>query len=219
MSELHGPSEPRPQLIRANTNSTKSLPPRRSGVFACICEILCLLLFAAGAAHSARGQTEVEEYQVKAAFLFHFAQLVDWPDGALDPQDHSLILCTFDGQPQLHELQSTLEGKLIGERVLHIRLLSDPQAIPGCNILFLSRDEGPRQSAILRDLRDRPILTVGETESFLSDGGMIRFHLEADRIRFDINLAAADSAHLKISSRLLLLATSVTGRPPTNWSR
>jgi hypothetical protein len=48
---------------------------------------------------------------------------------------------------------------------------------------------------------------------------MIRFHLEADRIRFDINLTAADSAHLKISSRLLLLASSVTGRPSTNWSR
>jgi hypothetical protein len=48
---------------------------------------------------------------------------------------------------------------------------------------------------------------------------MIRFHLEADRIRFDINLTAADSAHLQISSRLLLLATSVTGRGSKNWSR
>jgi hypothetical protein len=39
---------------------------------------------------------------------------------------------------------------------------------------------------------------------------MIRFHLERGKIRFDINLGAADSAHLKISSQLLLLATSVT---------
>lgn len=206
-------------MDREDNNSTKGTLYRRSSRFAYLGPILCFFLLVSGTTEYVRGQTTVEESQVKAAFLFHFAQLVDWPADPNSDGNRSLIICVFDDDPQRHELQSTLEGKLIGERVLHIRLLSDPQAIPGCNILFLSRDEGPRQSAILRDLRDRPILTVGETESFLSDGGMIRFHLEADRIRFDINLAAADSAHLKISSRLLLLATSVTGRPPTNWSR
>ena len=206
-------------MDREDNNSTKGTLYRRSSRFAYLGPILCFFLLVSGTTQYVRGQTTVEESQVKAAFLFHFAQLVDWPADPNSDGNRSLIICVFDDDPQRHELQSTLEGKLIGERVLHIRLLSDPQAIPGCNILFLSRDEGPRQSAILRDLRDRPILTVGESDSFLSDGGMIRFHLEADRIRFDINLAAADSAHLKISSRLLLLATSVTGRPPTNWSR
>lgn len=181
--------------------------------------ILCFLLLVSGATQSVRGQTTLDEYQVKAAFLFHFAQLVDWPADTNGGGNHSLNFCVFDDDPQRHALQSTLEGKRIGERVLHVRQLSEPQNIPGCNILFLSRDEAPRQSAILRALHDQPILTVGETESFLSDGGMIRFHLEADRIRFDINLAAADSAHLKISSRLLLLATTVTGHQQTNWSR
>jgi len=51
---------------------------------------------------------------------------------------------------------------------------------------------------------------VGETSNFLSDGGMIRFHVDEDRIRFDINLEAAEASHLQISSRLLLLASSVT---------
>ncbi len=206
-------------MIRANTNSTKSRPRRRSGVFACICEILCLFLFAAGAADSARGQTEVEEYQIKGAFLFHFAQLVDWPDGALDPQNHSLILCTFDGQLHLHELQSTLEGKVIGDRIFHIRLLRESESARGCNVLFLTRNEAGRQAGILDSLRGLPVLTVGETESFLSDGGMIRFHLEKDRIRFDINRGSADSAHLRISSRLLLLATAVTGGGSMSASR
>jgi hypothetical protein len=181
--------------------------------------ILCFLLLLSGAPKCIRGQSTVEEYQVKAAFLFHFAQLVDWPADTNSVGDRSINLCLFDDDPQRLEIESTLEGKLIGGRALHIRLLSDSQAIPGCNILFLSRDEARRQPAILRDVRAQPILTVGETESFLSDGGIIRFHLEGDRIRFDINLTAADSAHLKISSRLLLLATSVMGTRPTNGSR
>jgi hypothetical protein len=64
-----------------------------------------------------------------------------------------------------------------------------------------------------------PVLTVGETDNFLSDGGMIRFHFEADKIRFDINLDEAESSHLKISSRLLLLATSVTQSSTSNSGR
>ena len=44
----------------------------------------------------------------------------------------------------------------------------------------------------------------------INDRGMIRFHLEEDKIRFDINLGGAESSHLKISARLLLLATLVT---------
>jgi hypothetical protein len=59
-------------------------------------------------------------------------------------------------------------------------------------------------------LRGQPVLTVGEADNFLSEGGVIRLHLEQDKIRFDINVGVADSSHLKISSRLLLLASSVT---------
>jgi hypothetical protein len=89
-------------------------------------------------------------------------------------------------------------------------LIYQPQEIQGCNMLFLSRDEAGRQTSILKSIRGMPILTVGETANFLSDGGMIRFHIENDKIRFDINLGDAEASHLKISSRLLLLATLVT---------
>lgn len=170
-----------------------------------------MVLLASMAARSSFAQPAAEEYQAKAAFIFHFAQLADWPAGALNAGDRSLSLCIFDDEPDRREFQSELEGKVVGSRPVHVRMLTQPQEIQVCNILFLSRAEARRQSAILKSLRGLPILTVGETEQFLSDGGMIRFHIEEDRIRFDINLGAADLSHLKISSRLLLLATTVTG--------
>jgi hypothetical protein len=50
---------------------------------------------------------------------------------------------------------------------------------------------------------------VGETDDFLAEGGIIHFRLDGYKVRFDINAASADSSHLRISSRLLLLASSV----------
>ena len=172
--------------------------------------LLCIAVLVAGASQTARAQSAADEYQVKAAFLFHFAQFVDWPGDVLNARDPSLKLCILDDEPRRQELQSTLQGKPIGARVFHVRLVSQPQEIQGCDILFLSRDEARRQSAILKSLRGMPVLTVGETSDFLAGGGIIRFHLEEGKVRFDINLAAAESSHLEISSRLLLLATSVT---------
>jgi hypothetical protein len=172
--------------------------------------LLSVSVFISGLPQYARPQSVAEEYQVKAAFLFHFAQFVDWPPGVLNDSDSSLILCVFDDEPRRQEFQSTIDGKAIGARVLRVRPISRSQEVQGCNILFLSRDEARRQTAILRSLRGMPVLTVGETDNFLSSGGMIRFHLDEDKIRFDINLDGVESSHLKISSRVLLLATSVT---------
>ena len=197
-------------MYRAANNSTKNAYSGQTWISGWIFGLLGFVLLISGVSQSARAQSTPDEYQVKAAFLFHFAQFLGWPSDALNAADPSLSLCIFDDEPRRKELQSTIEGKPIGARVIHVRLISQPQEIQGCNILFLSRDEARRQSPILKSLRGMPVLTVGETSEFLSDGGMIRFHIEEGKIRFDINLAAAESSHLQISSRLLLLATSVT---------
>ncbi len=196
--------------LRAN-NSTKEPHLRQASIAAWGFGLLCTVLLLLGVPQSARGQSTADEYEVKAAFLFHFAQLTNWPAGALDAGGSSLNLCIFDDEPRRQELENTLDGKVVGGRVLHVRPMRQLQEFKNCNIFFLSRDEAQRQTAIVKSLRGMPVLTVGETANFLSDGGMIRFHLEEGKVRFDINLGAADSAQLKISSQLLLLATSVTG--------
>jgi YfiR/HmsC-like len=171
---------------------------------------LVLVMLVLQAPQLACAQTAMDEYKVKAAFLFHFAQFVDWPADSFNSGDQSLNLCIFDDEPHLQELQSALEGKPIGARVVHVRLLYQTQPVQGCSILFLGRDKGRRQTATLRNLHGQPVLTVGESNNFLSEGGIIRFHLVQDKVRFDINVGLADTSHLKISSRLLLLASSVT---------
>ena len=65
----------------------------------------------------------------------------------------------------------------------------------------------------MRAVSNAPILTVGESEEFIHQGGMIGFYLQENRIRFDINLQAAKRVNLRFSSRLLLLAKSVIGDP------
>ena len=62
---------------------------------------------------------------------------------------------------------------------------------------------------VLKDLGSGPVLTVGEMPEFAEKGGVIRFKVEQDRIRLEINVAAAARSRLRISSQLLKLARIV----------
>jgi YfiR/HmsC-like len=159
----------------------------------------------------AAAQVQPSEYQVKAAFVFHFTQLVDWPADALGPENRPLILCTTGESALSGVLEATIQGKQIGSRPLEVRHLQEKENPSGCHLLFIVGRDKKRAAAVLAKLNNAPILTVGESDDFIQQGGMIGFCLLENKIRFDINLKSAQRANLKISSRLLLLAKTVVG--------
>jgi hypothetical protein len=95
-------------------NSTKEPQSGQVGILAWGFGLLWIVLLALGVPQSARGQATADEYEVKAAFLFHFAQLIDWPAGAAGAVDPSLKLCILDDEPSRQELQNTIDGKVVG---------------------------------------------------------------------------------------------------------
>jgi uncharacterized protein DUF4154 len=160
---------------------------------------------------TAQAQFAADEYQVKAAFLFHFVQLVEWPADSLGSETSPATLCIFGEDPFQGDLEATLAGKTLGTRPLRVRHLKPAEDFHGCQVLFVGKHDTARLSRLLAELKDGPILTVGESDGFVQQGGMIGFFLVDNKVRFEINLQAAERAKLKISSRLLLLAKSVVG--------
>jgi hypothetical protein len=154
-------------------------------------------------------QTQLDIYQVKAAFLFHFAQLVEWPPDSLGPPNIPVNFCVWGEEPLPTALQTIVEGKLVGTHSIHVRRVPDREDLRSCHLLFIAGSDSRRVTGILTNVKDAPVLTVGESEDFAKEGGMIGLSLEENKIRFDINLKAAQHANLKISSRLLLLARKV----------
>lgn len=151
------------------------------------------------------------EYELKVAFLFHFAQFVDWPPEAFKDANSPLTYCTIGDDPFHGSLDAVLGGKTIGSRLFRVLHFKQPREIQGCQVLFVGAEEKRRLPAILAGVKGNSVLTVGESEHFVQDGGMIGFLLEENKIRFEVNLETAKKAKLKVSSRLLALAKSVIG--------
>jgi uncharacterized protein DUF4154 len=156
-------------------------------------------------------QSTTAQYQSKAAFIFHFAQLVDWPPEVSNSPDRPLIFCVADENALNGLLENTVRGKQIGLHPVQVRHLLEKDNPRSCDLLFIVGQDKKRTAALLRAVSNAPILTVGESADFIHQGGMIGFCLQENKVRFDINLQAAKRANLKISSRLLLLAKSVIG--------
>ena len=171
--------------------------------------LVALLAFLLGSlSPGAAGASEFDEYAVKAAYLYNFAKYVEWPPGTFASADAPLLICIAGDDP-FGDALAALSGKMIENHPVEVRRLSVTTDLNPCQIVFVSRAEQGRLKTLLAKLARQPILTVSDISDFAQTGGMIGL-IEADqRIRFNINLNAAQQAHLKLSSQLLKLATII----------
>ena len=148
------------------------------------------------------------EYKLKAAFLYHFSQFVDWPPKAYADPKTPFVIGVLGNNPFGADLEQTVHGKAIGQHALTVREFhSLAEATNNCRILFISSSEQKRLPDIITALGEANILTVGEADNFGEAGGIIHFVMEGTKIRFRVNEAAATHAGLKISAKLLSLAS------------
>jgi YfiR/HmsC-like len=162
----------------------------------------------------AAGANVALEYEVKAAFLFRFAQFVEWPADTFKGVGEPFTYCTIGDDPFRGALEQTLNGKTIGQRSLRVEHLNGTGKIGECQVVFVG-GSGDRKHVeeMLASTGTLPILTVGEADRFAENGGAIGFCTEDNKIRFEVNLDAAGKAGLKISAKLLALAKTVLGAP------
>jgi len=157
-----------------------------------------------------QAQTEIsKEYRVKAVFLFNFAQFVAWPTNVFPESQAPLTIGVLGDDPFDSFLDETVQGENVNGHPLVVQRYRKIEDAKNCQILFISRSENDQMGRILADLKGKHILTVGDMEGFAKNGGIVRFVTAQNKIHFRINLAAAKSANLTISSKLLRLAEIV----------
>jgi uncharacterized protein DUF4154 len=173
--------------------------------------VVLLLLFIFTSSTRSR-QVEAQtpnEYHIKAACLFNFVKFVEWPAEAFADGGAPFVIGVVGQDPFGGALDQAVSGKYVDGRQLAIRRLKWGQDLRACHMLFISSSERKRLAQIIESLKGASVLTVGETEQFNQQGGIINFILDASKVRFEININVAEQARLKISSKLLSLVRTV----------
>lgn len=164
--------------------------------------MLALLAACAGAAAIAQ---PVPEQELKAAFVYNFAVFTEWPQDAL-AANAPIVLCTGANSalsPALHNLND----KVVNGHKLAVRAAAS--GLRACHLLVLGSADREQWNQIKRDLAGTHVLTVSDDSRISQDGAMIALSMVNQRVGFDVDLGAARSARLQLSSKLLRLARSV----------
>ena len=167
------------------------------------------LSWAPGAFAQSPDASDSSEYLIKAGFIFNFAKFVEWPSNAFAQPDSPIVIGILGTDPFGTIIDKIVQDKKVGTRGFIVKRLkwgTDVKEIRECKILFVGASERAHMDELVQIVKGLPILTVGETPGFAERGGVIRFVLEDNRVRFEVNVVAARQADLTISSRLLTLA-------------
>lgn len=187
----------RPQVLaRTRTDWT-----RRLGMFFLGLLLISPPCFAA--------ETISKEYQLKAAFLYNFTKFVEWPAPALAAKDSPIIIGVLGKNPFGDELAKLVQERTVNGHPFIVQQLASVNEATNVNLLFVPRGQESLLTDRLPGLQAAGALTVGESEAFAAMAGIVNFTMEADKIRFEINLEEAERGGLKISAQLLKLAKTV----------
>lgn len=168
--------------------------------------VLGFLLLSLYAAPAGAGGID-KEHQIKAVFLYRFAQFVEWPAESFADENAPLVLGILGPDPFGAYLDEVVQGEKVGSHPISVKRIADPEEAARCHVLFLSpsgSDQGVAER--LSGLQGRKILTVGDTDGFSRGGGMILFTTRNGRIRLRINMESVRASDLELSSKLLRLA-------------
>jgi uncharacterized protein DUF4154 len=164
---------------------------------------LSATLCAAPAVAAGPGGQAASDVAVKAAFLFNFAKFTNW--SAL-PSTAPITFCVVGSDQIADALVQTVRDQQVNGHRVDVLRPQDTAAWPACNLLFLTDAETRRGEGALRYVRSLPVLTVGDGKDFAQASGIIELCVENGRMRFAINVDAAERSGLHLSSRLLGLA-------------
>jgi hypothetical protein len=167
--------------------------------------LLVSLLFCAAVAQV----RQADEDRVKAAYLYNFAKFVEWPVASFSSVDDPLIICSVGDARLAEVLQQTARGKQAQGRSIEVRQVSGAGEFRACRILWIAFPDKERISPILRSVQSANVLTVGQSDEFIRLGGTINLARNENSIELEINPKAAETAGLKISSRLLAVSRVV----------
>ncbi|MCH9021363.1 MAG: YfiR family protein [Planctomycetes bacterium] len=188
--------------------------------------LLAALSIVAGAwLHPAQvNAASYKEGEIKAALIYNFLKFVDWPEGTFkedNKEKKEAIRVGVVGKEAFASAEKIFKNKKIQERALKIILvtvkqLKDEKKLKGFHVLFVSAAAKGEAKKVPPRLKKSAVLTIGELEGFLEAGGIFNFVVEKKKVRFEVNLAAAEEVKIKIRSKLLRLAKRVIKPKPKN---
>lgn len=149
------------------------------------------------------------ESQLKAAFLLNFARFVTWPSLAFPSTDTPLVVGVIADASLASDLEALVRDRGLDGRPVVVHHAPTWRDLPACHIAHFAASADWRLPEALKSFHAAGSLTTGEIDGFARRGGVIHLVRDGTRLRFEVNLASASAANLRVHAQLLRLAQRI----------
>jgi hypothetical protein len=153
--------------------------------------------------------TDDEGAELKAVFITRIARFVEWPEGSFESPSSPIRVGVLGASQIYNALHDSLRGASANGRPFELRYLDSLDKASDVHIVVLTDKGRADQRKAARTLRETPVLAIGPSFFFAESGGIMGLEIYDGKVAFEVNNQAAKDADLRISSRVLKLATTV----------
>jgi hypothetical protein len=162
--------------------------------------------YAAAAADKPTVTAAAEEHQLKAAGFYNLILYTEFPATAFASSEAPLVIGVMEQGPVALMLQEMTRNETWHGRRIVLQQCRTGAEMKMCHVIYLSGSGYARWPAMRQEFAGRPILTVGDGQTFARDGGVVQLGLDQNQLKLVVNLAAVRQAGLTISSKVLRLS-------------
>jgi uncharacterized protein YlbG (UPF0298 family) len=145
----------------------------------------------------------INEYQLKAAFIYNFTRFINWPpDSFFNPED-PFVIGVLGNERLSAYLNLLVKGEKLNDRAIIVRSYKNIKDVEACHILFIADEWASKIKNKIPVINHQSTLTVSDAPNFAEMGGIIGFYKEKNKLRLEVNINEAKSSELVFSSKLL----------------
>jgi hypothetical protein len=158
----------------------------------------------------AREQSQ-EDIDYKADFIVKIIDYVTWPEGAGTNGDGTVVIAVVGESALTPKLTELAAAKTSSGTKISIKSITTEDDLTDCQILFIPTEDKTELAPILKKVNKVPVLTISDSYYFARYGVMVNFFKEEgkDKVKFEVNTMTMGFVKLKMSSKLLKLATVI----------
>jgi hypothetical protein len=142
-------------------------------------------------------------HEVYSMMVFNFTRYVQWPDQATSGE---FVIGVIGSSDVYNTLNGWYGGKPRGSKTYVIKKFNSAAEVTDCHVIYIDKAKSNEFDAINNKVKGKGTLVITDKNGLGEKGSGINFKTVDNKLKFELNQKAIETANLKVSGSLSSMA-------------
>jgi hypothetical protein len=142
-------------------------------------------------------------HEVYSMMVFNFTKYVQWPDHTASGE---FVIGVIGNTDVYNTLNSWYGGKPRGSKTYVIKKFNNSSEVTDCHVVFIDKTKSNEFEGVNAKVQGKGTLIITDKNGLGAKGSGINFKTVDNKLKFELNQKALETANLKVSGALSSMA-------------